>query len=105
MKVAILMAGPYRGNVDIIQNQLNMIGSYDTYVSCIEHYKKEWIDSNWPIKQIFSTPNVDFKETNLKASPKPEHLIIFKDNKGRRIGARAVWYKNKIDISSFEVLN
>ena len=64
MKVAILLSGPYRGNQNIIQNQLNMIGSYDTYVSCFEHYKQEWIDSNWPIKEIFITPSIDFKETD-----------------------------------------
>ena len=64
MKVAILMAGPYRGNNDIIQNQLNMIGSYDTYVSCFEHYKEDWIKSEWPIKEIFTTISINFKETN-----------------------------------------
>jgi hypothetical protein len=64
MKVAILLAGPYRGNNNIIQNQLNMIGSYDTYVSCFEHYKQQWIDSKWLIKEIFTTPLIDFKQTN-----------------------------------------
>lgn len=64
MKIAVLLAGPYRGNQNIIQNQLNMVGRYDTYVSCFEHYKQEWIDSNWPIKEIYTTPLVDFKQTN-----------------------------------------
>jgi len=64
MEVAIIMAGPYRASERIIQNQLNMVGSYDTYVSCLEHYREDWINSGWPIKQIFTTPNVDFKETN-----------------------------------------
>ncbi len=64
MKVAILMAGPYRGNTDIIQNQLNMIGSYDTYVSCFEHYKEDWTNSGWLIKEIVTTPSVNFKETD-----------------------------------------
>ena len=64
MKIAILMAGPYRGKKDIIQNQLEMIGTYDTYLSCFEHYKQEWIDSNWPVKQIFTTPPINFKETD-----------------------------------------
>ena len=64
MKVAILMAGPYRGNESIIQNQLNMVGSYDTFVSCFEHYKQDWINSGWPIKDIFTTPTVNFLQTN-----------------------------------------
>jgi hypothetical protein len=64
MNIAIILAGPYRGNESIIQNQLNMIGSYDTFVSCLEQYKDEWISSNWPIKQIFTTPPINFKETD-----------------------------------------
>jgi hypothetical protein len=64
MKVAIIMAGPYRGNKSIIENQLNMIGSYDTYVSCFEHYKEDWVNSGWPIKKIFVTPSINFNETN-----------------------------------------
>jgi hypothetical protein len=62
-------------------------------------------DTKQILKLIKSKGMIDFKKSNLKASPKPEHLIIFKDSKGRRMGARAVWYKNKIDISSIEVLN
>jgi hypothetical protein len=64
MKIATIMAGPYRGSESIIQNQLNMIGSYDTYVSCLEHYREDWIRSNWPVKEIFITPNINFNETN-----------------------------------------
>jgi hypothetical protein len=64
MKIAILLAGPYRGNQTIIDNHIKFIGNHDTYVSCFEHYKEDWINSGWPIKKIFTTPNVDFKETN-----------------------------------------
>lgn len=64
MKVAVLLAGPYRGNNGIVQNQLNMVGSYDTYVSCFEQYKNDWIGSGWNIKQLFITPQIQFKETN-----------------------------------------
>jgi hypothetical protein len=64
MKIAILLAGPYRGNQTIIDNHLRIVGNYDTYVSCFEHYKQDWINSGWPIKKIFITPNIDFKETN-----------------------------------------
>jgi hypothetical protein len=64
MKIAILLAGPYRGNQIIIDNHAKFIGNHDTYVSCFEHYKEDWINSGWPIKKIFTTPNIDFKETN-----------------------------------------
>ena len=64
MKVAIILAGPYRGSQTIIDNHLKIIGNYDTYVSCFEHYKEDWINSGWPIKEIFTTPSIDFKKTN-----------------------------------------
>jgi hypothetical protein len=64
MKIAIIMAGPYRGNPTNLANHIKIIGNHDTYVSCFEHYKEDWINSEWPIKKIFTTPNINFKETN-----------------------------------------
>ena len=64
MRIAVIMAGPYRGNTDIVKRHIQIIGNYDTYVSCFEHYKYDWLRSSWPIKRIFTTPNVNFKETN-----------------------------------------
>ena len=64
MKVAIIFGGPYRGNPINMENHLKNIGNYDTYVSCLGHYKDDWIKSEWPIKRIFNTPPISFKETN-----------------------------------------
>jgi hypothetical protein len=64
MKVAILFAGPYRGNENNKNAHLQHIGNYDTYVSCYEHYIQNWIDSGWPIKKIFITPKIKFEDTN-----------------------------------------
>jgi hypothetical protein len=64
MKIAIIMGGPYRGNPSIIQNQLEIIGNYDTYVSCFEHYLEDWKSSGWPVKKIFTTPFTNFNEHN-----------------------------------------
>lgn len=64
MKVAIIMAGPYRANQSILENHLSLFGKYDTYVSCFEHYKKDWIESGWSLKDIFITPKIDFTQTN-----------------------------------------
>jgi hypothetical protein len=63
MKIAILLAGPYRGNQTIIDNHLKIIGKCDTYVSCFEQYKEDWYKSNWPIKKIFTTPIIEFNKT------------------------------------------
>jgi len=63
MKVAILLAGPYRGNDEINTNHLKNIGDYDTYVSCFKHYKADWLNSKWSIKKISITPSIDIKTT------------------------------------------
>jgi hypothetical protein len=45
---------------------------------------------------------LDFGRSKLNARPKAEHFIEFRDASGRFIGARAIWYKNKITITSFD---
>jgi hypothetical protein len=64
MKVALILAGPYRGSQSIIQSHYDFIGEYDTYVSCLGHYKIDWENSNWNIKKIYITPFIDIKSTN-----------------------------------------
>jgi hypothetical protein len=64
MNIAILLAGPYRGNATIIENHNAIIGNYDTYVSCLSHYKQDWLNSSWQLTHLFETPYIDFKETN-----------------------------------------
>ncbi len=49
------------------------------------------------------TAEIDFGRSDLSRSPKPEHFVTFKDKKGRLIGSKSVWYKNKIDVSYFEI--
>jgi hypothetical protein len=89
MNVAILLAGPYRGNQTIIENHIRIIGNYDTYVSCLEHYKEDWINGEWPIKKIFTTPNIDFKETNWSK---------YRDNEAGQSGFWQFWnLKNVIN--------
>jgi len=47
---------------------------------------------------------VDFSKSALARSPKPEHYIIFKDKNGRETGTKSIWYKTKINISSFDLI-
>ena len=64
MNVAILLAGPYRGNPTIIENHNKIIGNYDTYISCFSHYKDDWLYSGWEFINLFETPSIIFSETN-----------------------------------------
>ena len=52
------------------------------------------------LKLIKATGRFDFEKSNLKRTPKPEHYITFiKDEE--LIGAKVIWYKNKLNITSF----
>lgn len=59
-------------------------------------------DENKLFKQIMHTGKIDFEKSKLMIQPKPEHWIQFKDKKNRIISAKAIWYKEKIEISKFD---
>ena len=53
------------------------------------------------LELLKETGKMDFAKTNLTLRPKPEHYLIF-DKDGEEIGIRVIWYKNKLNIISFE---
>ncbi len=44
---------------------------------------------------------IDFSKTKLEERPKPLHYLTFK-NEDEEIGAKVIWYKNKLNITTFE---
>ena len=89
MNVAIILAGPYRGNESIIQNHNNIIGNYDTYASCLSHYKQDWLNSGWKLKNLFETPHTDFNKSNWSK---------YRNNEPGQCGFWQFWnLKNVID--------
>jgi hypothetical protein len=54
-------------------------------------------------KRIKQTGRIDFTKTNFTARPKAIQFIEFNDKNGRKIGARAIWYKSKINITAFQL--
>lgn len=63
MSVAIILAGRFRGDDKMISIHNENIGKYDTYVSCLNKYQSEWENSSWDIKNLYVTPEIQFKET------------------------------------------
>lgn len=59
MRIAILLAGPMRSLPEVIANHKQMVGDYDTFVSCKEEDYNAWINSGWNAKQIYITPMVE----------------------------------------------
>lgn len=55
------------------------------------------------LKLLKKSGKIDFAKSNLSASPKPEHYLTFTDKKGRLIGSKVIWYKNKLNITTFDI--
>lgn len=53
------------------------------------------------LKLLKKNGRVNFEQTNYAAKPKPEQYLMFTDKNKRQIGIRAIWYKNKINVTSF----
>jgi hypothetical protein len=55
------------------------------------------------LKHLKKSGKIDFAKTNYAQRPKVEQYIEFIDAKKRKVGAKAIWYKNKINITAFDV--
>jgi len=55
------------------------------------------------LQSLKKNGEIDFSKSGLTVKPKAEHYLYFNDTQGRRIGAQAVWYKNKISIDRFDL--
>lgn len=55
------------------------------------------------LKALKKSGKINFSNSNLKASPKPEHEILFKDKNGKLISCNMIWYKNKLNITRFNI--
>ncbi|MBI1837253.1 MAG: hypothetical protein HYR91_08320 [Flavobacteriia bacterium] len=53
------------------------------------------------LKLYQKTGVIDFEKSHLNARPKAEHYLCFTDKQGRKIGSNVIWYKNKLNITSF----
>jgi hypothetical protein len=63
MKVALVLAGQYRGDNSMIAKHKENVGDYDTYVSCLPKYFNDWNNSDWKPKEIYEVPMVNFRDT------------------------------------------
>lgn len=61
------------------------------------------IESKKILKSLKKNGTIDFAKTNFNVKPKAQQYLYFDDLKGRRIGAKAIWYKNKISIDQFDL--
>lgn len=53
-------------------------------------------------QEFKKSARIDFKRTDLSIRPKPEHYIVFKKDTNE-IVAKTIWYKDKLEVLSFEI--
>ncbi len=61
------------------------------------------IENRKILKSLKKNGVIDFEKSDLNVKPKAIQYLFFSDVKGRKIGATAVWYKNKISIDQFDL--
>lgn len=71
-------------------------------VTC-QQEKLNLINPKEILKNLKKSGKIDFSKSNLMLTPKPEHCLIFTDKKGRKIPCNVIWYKNKLNITNFEL--
>lgn len=60
------------------------------------------VDPKLILKEIKVSGKLILDKSDLKATPKAEHYIRFQ-HKGEEVNVRAIWYKNKVNITEIEV--
>ncbi|MDG1332766.1 MAG: hypothetical protein P8P74_10570 [Crocinitomicaceae bacterium] len=58
-------------------------------------------DAKAVLKKIKASGKVDFASTDLSVRPKPEHFIVFTHD-SITVSAKTIWYKDKLEVLSFE---
>lgn len=69
-------------------------------VSCYQE-KLGLVNPKDILERMKESGKVDFAKSNLASRPKPIQFITF-INDGKSVGISSIWYKNKINITSFE---
>lgn len=58
-------------------------------------------DAKAVLKKIKASGKVDFARTDLSVRPKPEHFVVFTHD-SITVAAKTIWYKDKLEVLSFE---
>ena len=62
-----------------------------------------FINQKLILKNLKEKGRIDFSKTFYFKKPRPEVYFTYPDPKKNTIGSKAVWYKNKITIKSFDI--
>lgn len=88
------------GKIIRIPNDKNIVHADSSSVVSCQQEKLGLISMTKIYKKLKSNGRIDFAKTDLTITPKPEHHMII-EHEGKSIGMTMIWYKTKLNISSF----
>lgn len=91
------------GKVLRYPNEKNLIFVDSSDVLSCQKQEMNFKDDAAIFKNWKKSAKINFEKSQLSLSPKPEHYFEFLDNNGNTVGSKSIWYKNKIDISDFDL--
>lgn len=62
----------------------------------------DFINSKEILKALKASGKVDFSKCNLATRPKPEHYLTLMKGDDK-IGMKTIWYKNKLNVTFFDI--
>ncbi|TNE53763.1 MAG: hypothetical protein EP338_09550 [Bacteroidetes bacterium] len=65
--------------------------------------KMGYINQKRILKSLKKNGKIDFERSNFREKPKALVYLYFDDQSGKKTGAESIWYKNKINIRSFDL--
>lgn len=91
-----------KGSAKIIRipNDKNMVHADSSELMNCQQEKLGLISNTKIYNKIKKSGRIDFAKSDFTIRPKPEHYITIED-KGNTIGMTMIWYKTKLNISSF----
>jgi hypothetical protein len=94
-----------QGDGEIIHypKERNFVFTDTTDLLICQKQAAQLLDNEKLYQQIKKNGTIDFKNSKLEMSPKPEHCIRFKDKKNREIKAYGIWHMDKIEIFRFDL--
>jgi hypothetical protein len=92
-----------KGKIIYFPKERNFLFTDTTDLLICQKQVAQLLDNEKLYQRIRKNGTIDFKNSKLEMSPKPEHCILFRDKKNREIRAFAIWHMDKIEIFRFDL--
>lgn len=89
------------GNILHFPSDENLVYPDSTKMMTCQQDKLGLISPKKILELLKENGKIDFEKSKFSERPKPLHYLVFKKD-GKEIGAKVIWYKDKLNITTFE---